>query len=142
MRTFRLFRLILLLCMVGVLPLGCGPDNPLGRLAISGTVQLRGEPLDQGSIEFAPTEGGPNVTSGGRIEDGEFSIPAHQGLPPGTYLVRISSAEVTGEPIEPEFPGASPVVALERIPAEYNAQSDKRVTISEDGANVLEFDIP
>ncbi|MDY0169193.1 MAG: hypothetical protein RBS80_21805 [Thermoguttaceae bacterium] len=121
---------------------GCGPENPLGRIAVSGTVQLGGQPLDQGSIEFSPTEEGPNIASGGRIKNGRFRIPAHQGLLPGTYVVRISSAQATDEPIEPEFPGDSPIVARERIPAEYNVKSDKQVTITQGGRNVLEFDIP
>ena len=142
MLNTRFFRLAVLPGMVAMVSFGCRPENPLGRLAISGTVRLEGERLDQGSIEFAPTEEGPNVTSGGRIENGRFRIPAHQGLPPGTYLVRISSAEAVGEPIEPEFPGDSPVVAQERIPQQYNVKSDKHVTVTEGGRNVFDFDIP
>lgn len=132
----------ILLGVIAMLCSGCGPGNPLGRIAVSGTVQLGGQPLDQGSIEFSPTEGGPNIASGGRIKNGRFRIPAHQGLLPGTYVVRISSAQATDEPIEPEFPGESPIVARERIPAEYNVKSDKQVTITKGGRNVLEFDIP
>ncbi len=131
-----------LLCSVALLPSGCGPENPLGRLAISGSVQLKGQPLDQGEIEFSPTAESPNLATGGRIEGGRYRIPAHQGLLPGTYLVRISSAEVTGEPIQPEFPGDSPILAHERIPVAYNVKSDKHVTVTEDGSNVFDFDIP
>ena len=33
---------------------GCGPGNPLGRKAVSGTVTLNGAPLPAGSIMFEP----------------------------------------------------------------------------------------
>lgn len=120
---------------------GCGPENPLGRLPISGTVTFEGEPLDQGFIEFSPTENNPNIASGDRVENGRFQIPAHLGLTPGTYLVRISSAEETGEVVEPEFPGAATSTARERIPPEYNIESDQRITVTAEGPNTFQFDI-
>ena len=63
----RLCALLLSFLLVAAL-LGCGPGNPLGRKALSGTVTLDGSPLDGGTIEFHPLEGG--VQSGGLIHAG------------------------------------------------------------------------
>src|SRR5437868_15173667 len=75
---------------VGLMALiaGCGPANPLGRKALSGTVTLDGKPLERGAIEFHPLEEG-GVQSGALISGGHYSIPAHQGATPGKYRVAI-----------------------------------------------------
>ena len=45
---------------------GCGPANPLGRKALSGTATLDGKPLERGAIEFHPLKEG-GVQSGALI---------------------------------------------------------------------------
>lgn len=69
---------------------GCGQGNPLGRQAVNGQVTLDGAPLDQGTVSFSPESKG-SVGGGATVKNGEFSIPAAQGLPPGKYVVRINS---------------------------------------------------
>ena len=137
----RLVALASAVCLAVLILAGCGQSNPLGRLALSGTVQLQGQPLDQGSIEFSPLEGSPKVTSGGPIQEGRFEIVARQGLPPGTYRVRIFSADPSAAGAEPEFPGEHTEVRRDRIPPEWNANSDKQITVTEDGPNEFEFDV-
>jgi hypothetical protein len=51
--------------------LGCGP-NWTGRVYLTGTVTLDGQPLASGTITFTSLKGG--VTSGGRIIMGEYSV--------------------------------------------------------------------
>ena len=56
--------------------------------------------------------------------------------------MRISAASETAAPQE-EAPGDSTgVVAKELVPPEFNINSDKKVTVSPDGANEFNFDIP
>lgn len=105
--------------------------NPLGRQAISGKVTFDGKPLERGMIEFWPegaTEG--RVTSGTVIADGAYQIETLQGLPPGKYRVRVFSPE--GDPNEPPptgAPGPGGKPGIERIPAQYNVDSDLTVLV-------------
>jgi hypothetical protein len=118
---------------------GCGGSDD--RLAVSGTVNFNGSPLDQGSIQFIPT--GPGGTPGGSvITDGKFSIPRERGLRPGKYRVVISSGQ-PGTKAAPAMPGESGPPAKERIPAEYNARSEQTPVIREvtAGNTALDFDI-
>ena len=104
---------------------------------------LGGELLDQGTIEFAP-QGAAGVGSGAVIRNGVYEIPTRNGLPPGTYLVRIySSDKEATEPQEPSPPGPTNAPpAKQRIPAAYNTQSDRTVEVTADGPNRFDFDIP
>ncbi len=120
-----------------ILAVGCsGSDD--GRLPISGTVSLKGESLDSGSIQFIPTT--PDGSHGGSvISDGKYSIPKEQGLKPGKYRVVIS-AGAQGTVETPAMPGESGPPAKERIPAEYNSASEKNPVIREVSAQALQQD--
>lgn len=100
---------------------GCG-ESAGGKLGISGNITLSGQPLDEGAIIFEPQASGS--TSGSPayavIANGKYSIPAGQGLDPGTYVVRISApqvAAISGEPGEP-LPAAK-----DRVGPEFNTNS-------------------
>ena len=140
--------------LLATLLLGCGPGNPLGRRAISGSVSLDGAPLDQGSIEFAPQETRGGVGTGAMVLNGQYQIPTLKGLPPGKYVVRISSAEPREEssskrPTGPPGSGtpgpAAPAgfdmteIKRDRIPARYNAESQLVVEVTEEGENKFDF---
>jgi hypothetical protein len=131
---------------------GCGEDNPLGRKAISGKVTLDGTPLDQGSISFQPVQtpgvaaNTAAVNTGAVIEKGQYSIPADQGLLPGTYRVVISSPEQSkidttdpNEAMKQAATGAAP--PKERIPAEYNVNSNVTIEVKSDGKGTFDFDV-
>lgn len=125
--------------LIVTLMTGCGSSNPLNRQAVSGTVSLGGEPIASGSIEFQPTGAGGTM-SGAVITNGEYQIPLESGLPPGEYLVRISSADENAEPVE--APGESNKLAVEKIPAEFNSESNVNRTVEAGKANVFDFEIP
>src|SRR5262245_51818502 len=134
---------LLLLCGLAPLALliGCGPDNPRGRKAISGKVTLDGSPLDQGNIEFHPMfEGG--VQSGGTITGGSYSIPAHEGVVLGTYRVSISDFVPT-PPLPPgHMPGDPlPPSPKPKVPAEWNSKSQHTVEVKKEGPFKFDFDV-
>jgi hypothetical protein len=119
---------------------GCGPSNPLGRKAISGTVTLDGAPLASGSIEFTPLGGG--VSSGAVIEAGKYQIPAESGLPPGKYRVSI----VDNPPAAPLPPGHMPGDDLPpqpkpRVPPSWNQNSTHEIEVTQQGPNRFDFSI-
>ena len=124
-----------------VLCIGCGPDNPRGRKAISGHVKLDGGPLEQGNIEFHPLfEGG--LQSGGRIAGGGYSIPAHEGVIVGQYRVQISDFVPT-PPLPPgHMPGDPlPPSPKPKVPAEWNSKSQHTIEVKKEGPFKFDFDI-
>ena len=127
-------------CLLALTLAGCGGNsNPLGRLAISGNVSLDGQPLNDGTIQFAPKDPA-GVSSGAVITNGTYSISAEQGLPAGTYIVRISAPE--GGPVDVEPGGdATETYATERIPAEYNTDSQHTVEVKPGEENTFDFPI-
>lgn len=138
-------RRLWLLALVGVCLLGasgCAKKNTTGRQRVSGKVTLQSAPLDSGSIQFMPAEPGGQFGGGGVIANGEYAIPEAQGLPVGRYKVLISSGQPDAEVQEGELPGESGPPAEDRIPPEYNVNSEKFVDVSTDKENVFNFDIP
>ncbi len=135
-RTALILLLIALLSPV----LGCGTDTG-GRLAVSGTITLKGEPLESGTIQFAAVDG--SLMSGATIAAGKYDIPAAQGLTPGTYTVRVSSVQEAAS--AEEAPGDSMDAEAQNtdlIPAEFNADSEVTAEIKDGSPNTFDLDIP
>jgi hypothetical protein len=102
--------------------LGCG--NSSGLYPVSGEVTLKGQPLASGVIVFESTSGNRGGTT---IENGKYAIPAKQGLPPGSYTVRISAVESSATVTSAVPPGPE-AASIERsnkdiIPDEFNSKS-------------------
>ena len=122
--------------LAAVVLVGCGPGNPLGRRAVCGTVTLDGKPLPQGTVLFEP-QGSEGAMAGASIADGKFSVEARRGLPPGTYLVRISAASNTraaskGPPGSDGIARRGADYPVELIPPKWNSQSRQTVTVEND----------
>ena len=133
---FRWFCSIVVLVLVA----GCAGEETDGRLSLSGSVTFQGQPLEQGSIELVAEDG--SQQPGAPITDGEFTIPAPQGLKPGTFIVRIFSTEEP-EDDEPQAPGPESAEPLgkERIPARFNVESELTAEVTEGGKNRFTFDL-
>lgn len=129
-------------CCALILLVGCRESDP--RREVSGTVKLSGELLDDATIDFIPMEpAGQSTQTGALITEGKYLIPASHGLLPGDYQIRISS----GDGVDPENPDQPPgptgnYVMNDRVPAEYNVQSKIVKTVTPEGPNVFDFDIP
>ena len=129
---FASVRLRLLFLIVAIFLSGCAKSTD-GRLAISGTVMFKEQPLDEGTIQFYFKDKN-ELANGATIREGKYTIPAQQGLRPGTYRVMISSGEPGPKPSgsEPVAPGSQPArMSKERIPPEYNSQSEKNPVLRE-----------
>jgi hypothetical protein len=122
---------------------GCG-ENSLGRRKVSGRITLDGKPLVQGSIGFHPQQP-QGISSGAMIKEGAYAIEALKGLPPGKYIVRISSADMGPEqrgeaPMTP--PGGAPyTIRKDLIPPKYNSQSELTIEVIGSSDNRFDFDL-
>jgi hypothetical protein len=138
--TLRLAAASLILTGLTVLT-GCGPRSD--RLEVTGTVTLDGAPVD-GSIRLTSTGSEKLYASGAVIENGQFTVPQEKGLPPGTYVVEISSPDASAPPVRARTaPGepAMPALAPERIPPEYSTEGKHTIDVTADGDNHFTFDI-
>jgi hypothetical protein len=124
--------------MLAVLALvGCGPRSD--RLAITGTVTLDGVPLNSGSIRFSSRDAASPMSAGAMIQDGAYYVPQEKGLRVGTYHVEISAPDAAAPPVLDRASGMK--MAPERIPAEYNVNSEQTINVTADGDNAFDFAI-
>src|SRR5262245_42756926 len=65
-----------------------GCSDARGRQEGPGEVTLKGNPLDDGIINFAPLDG-QGTGDGAQIVGGRYKIPKEKGLSPGKYRVTI-----------------------------------------------------
>jgi hypothetical protein len=140
-------RVALLLALAAILPAsGCG-DDALGRQAVSGTVTLKGKPVEVGMLEFRPaapaSDGATYTRSGAVIADGKFDIPKEKGLVPGKYKVSISAPDKHHKLGGDELPGpTSSRTSKDLIPPEYNLKTKLEVEVKNDRPNTFDFAVP
>ena len=119
---------------------GCA-DDPEGFESVSGQITFKGQPLEQGMIQFIPLAAGQPTFSGAVIDDGAYIVPADGGLAAGSYEVRISSGAAGTAAADP-LPGVPGTPLKERIPPDYNSKTKQRVEVSPSGENRFDFHIP
>ena len=128
-----------------VLAAGCG-DNHGGRVEVTGSVKLKGQPLKSGIVIFEPL-GSQGTSATANVTGGTYLIPQSSGLKPGKYLIRITAGDGTTpanlDPNEPPGPGGkgSNIVSKELVPAEWNTKSKKEKEVTSESPNTIDFDI-
>jgi hypothetical protein len=123
--------------------IGCS-DPYAGRNAISGKVTLKGQPLKEGTIQFVPADG-TGTQAVLYITDGAFKAERKDGLLPGKYVIRISSADKKMGVDESEAggPGGSAnITFFDLIPPDWNAGSQHTVEVKGGEKNEFTFDVP
>ncbi|MFP6676568.1 MAG: carboxypeptidase regulatory-like domain-containing protein [Pirellulaceae bacterium] len=112
---------------------GCG-NNDLN--AVKGTVTLDGEPLADALLVFTPLTGGRPAAA--RTDaNGKYELVYDRnssGTITGEHVVEIT----TGDDYEDDDGQA--VLIPERLPKQYNAETDLRAKVGE-GNNVFDFDL-
>lgn len=123
-------------CFVAFLTFpGCSSDK-FNRQPVSGTVTLKGKPVEYGQIFFEPAEGQQWATNAG-IENGKFSLSREQGLSPGKYSWKLNVPDriVKGEPGGGDGGGA----VKNLVPDKANGGTFE---VKANGENKLEIAIP
>jgi hypothetical protein len=119
---------------------GCASQ---GRQEITGEVQLKGQPIEDGIILFTPMDG-QATGDGAQIVKGKYVIPKAKGLSPGKYRVSIYAGDGrsgVGD-ASPDSPHAGQKAGKERVPREYNEDSKLVKEVTSGGPNKFDFTIP
>ncbi|MEO0477050.1 MAG: hypothetical protein AAF085_13925 [Planctomycetota bacterium] len=121
--------------------IGCGPTTD--RLRIRGEVRLDGQPVEVGSISFKAADPELVLAAGAMIREGAFDVPRDKGLPPGVYLISISSPDRDGPKVPYSAGPGRPTIMMtrDRIPASYNLESEHTIELAAGEKNFFEFDI-
>lgn len=131
-------RSILILLLSAALALsGCSGGD--GRLAVSGTVSLDGQPLPDASISFRPAPGNDANGSGAVIRDGTFALPAAKGLKTGKYLVTVQAFRKTGRMV-PLTPGGKKL-GPEMAPLQFDSSTALEATVVAGKGNRFDFQL-
>lgn len=113
-----------IVCVVAIVLLaGCGGTS---ATTVSGTVELDGQPLGTGTIQFAAADG-QAPSQAAMIVDGRFQTELQRT----EYQVQIFSprpSKVAGK-IDPNVPGGEPTVE-ERLPPRYNFRSELKLKVT------------
>jgi len=142
----RHFRLFSIACLTIVA--GCSQSSD-GRMDVSGTVKLKGQPIKDGAIVmFEPLEK-QDTAGNATVAGGAFTIPRATGLKPGKYLVRVTAGDgkTAVNPIDPDAgpgpggPGGTNIISKDLVPPSWNIYSKQEVTVTKDGPNKFEFNI-
>jgi hypothetical protein len=124
---------------------GCG-DSHGGRVEITGTVKLRGQPIRDGAIlTFVPMEK-QGTEAQATTEKGQFKIPQQNGLRPGKYFVQATAADAktaaNPDPNAGPGPGGGTNTFFkELVPKAWNDKKHE-VTVTKEGPNNFDIDIP
>jgi hypothetical protein len=139
----RLTRFLGLLAGAIALGAACGCGNAPNRQEVTGEVTLKGQPVADGVINFAPVDG-QATGDGAQIVNGKYRIPKEKGLAPGKYRVAIYAGDGrsgAGD-ASPDSPYARQKAGSERVPPKYNEKSELVKEVTSGGPNRFDFDIP
>lgn len=134
-------RLSVCAAAAAVFLVGCAGDP---RQAVSGRVTSGGRPIAEGLITFEPLSPTNGQMAAGPIANGQFTVPAAEGLVPGTYRVRITAVDPASKSSEPpKYDGSGALLngkpAKELLPPKYNTQSQLTAEVVAGKATELEF---
>ena len=131
---------------------GCGGGGD--GVSISGSVSFKGQPVNDGMIQFVPDQGNfGGRSAGGTIVNGRYTIDSKGGPPPGSYRVEVSSFREIREMTKEETGGAmfgrtpgdlgatqdSMKIRENVVPAEFNTESKLSVNVPQ--GRSFEYDI-
>ena len=132
---------------LGLFAAGCSDEHG-GRLEVSGTIKLHGQPIKDGAIvTFAPLEN-QGTEAQAQTAGGNFKIPRANGLKPGKYRVSVTAGDgkTAVNPVDPDAPpgpgGGTNIVSKELVPKDWNVNSKQEATVTKEGPNQYDFDIP
>ena len=115
---------LLLVLAVG----GCGGRSGIERVAVSGSVSYRGEPVEVGQIRFIPVESTRAPVTVENIRGGAYKTETSGGVPVGDFRVEIRMYDAEEYLTGPRVAGSP--AAKQLLPDKYNRDSELRMSIA------------
>ena len=132
--AFRYHLLVVCCTLLGCDAAGRGPE----RASIHGIVTVDGVPVEEGMLQFRPTQGNTGPVTGAVVTDGEYSTPKKKGPVLGLHQVAIRGSRKTGKMIETRFGPAEEREPV--VPKEY-AEESTLVRDVKAGDNEFNFEL-
>lgn len=143
--------LLRLLCALPIalfaVAFGVGCTEADGRVSVSGNVKLHGHLISDGAIVILEPLENQGAGASVPVIRGAYIVPKDSGLKPGRYLVRITAGDgkTAVNPVDennPPGPTGTNIISKDLVPADWNVNSKHEVTVTKDGPNKFDFDIP
>lgn len=122
------------LLIAGLSQAGC--REPEQRHAISGTVSIGGQPLDEVMIIFTPV--GPGLSGAAQVHQGKFECSAKAGPTAGTFNVRLSPSQAELAEVEENINELA-TRRRTRVPMKYQKLGGLQVEITGEDNQILEL---
>ena len=107
--------------------------------SVSGEVTYGGQPVEAGMLTFEPTKAEADSPSRNvPIREGRYEVQGEAGLAPGTYLVRITAADLSKTGVDASAGPHARVEFVPLLPAAWNATSKLTIDVKP-GANLFHF---
>ncbi|WP_339734672.1 hypothetical protein [uncultured Gimesia sp.] len=137
--TNFLLRPFAIVLISSIILVGCGGDVGQG-VAVSGTVNLDGAPLENGTVSFIGENG--SAAAVGQIKSGQFSLSQSanaSGIPAGSYKVKVESWKVQPGAVQDDGSFAKGELA---IPEKYTKAASSGFTADVgSGGGTFEFNL-
>ncbi|HKB03483.1 MAG TPA: hypothetical protein VKD90_14770 [Gemmataceae bacterium] len=117
-------------------------------MQVFGTVKLKGQPIKDGALVMFEPLDNQDTAGNATVTGGSYTFPQVAGLKPGRYLVRVTlgDGKTAVNPVDPEAgpgpTGGSNIISRDLVPPDWNVNSKQEVTVTKDGPNKFDFDIP
>lgn len=125
--------------VLALLCAGCAPA-PSG-VVVEGQVRAAGQPLHEGLITFEPSGATPGPKVSAVIADGNYFIPASEGLAAGKFRVEVMGIPPGVKAMAEGLPRPRGRGDYREIAAEFNRETRLRCELKSDQDNHADFDV-
>ncbi|HBE68043.1 MAG TPA: hypothetical protein DDW52_07820 [Planctomycetaceae bacterium] len=127
-----------LLAVCGLVVVFTGCDAGVQRHAVSGTLTIDGEPVDDVTIVFTPV--GEGLSGAAEVFEGEFACGEVGGPSKGMHNIRISPNEAEMEEVEEDL-GELKAPRKPKVPLKYQRLGGLQVEITGEEGQVLNLQL-
>jgi hypothetical protein len=113
---FMRFNLVVLVCLA--LFIGCSKKSEFQQAAATGIVNVDGQPLEDGTIQFYPDVKVKGVLVQAKVTGGKFSFTKESGPTVGANRVSVSATKKTGNKVSND--GVESDEVIQYLPWQYN----------------------